>query len=161
MERIMHPADHAARAPDKAAIIMAATGRRVTFAALEAMSNQSAQLLRSLGLARGDIVATLFANAPEVFAFGWAAQRSGLFQTAISNKLSQADIAYILADSGARLLIVSPDFADLAPIAGKGPMTASPTGARPRRRCRRTGSTTKARAPTCSIRRAPPGDPRA
>jgi long-chain acyl-CoA synthetase len=110
----MHPAEHAARAPDKAAIIMAATGRTVTFAALDAMSNRSAQLLRSLGLTRGDVVATLFANAPEVFAFGWAAQRSGLFQTAISNKLSPADIAYILADSGARLLIASLDYAGLA-----------------------------------------------
>ena len=110
----MHPAEHAARAPDKAAIIMAATGRTISFAALDAMSNQNAQLLRSLGLTRGDVVATLFANAPEVFAFGWAAQRSGLFQTAISNKLSPADIAYILVDSGARLLIVSPEHAGLA-----------------------------------------------
>ncbi len=110
----MHPAEHAARAPDKPAIVMAATGRAISFAALEAQSNQSAHLLRSLGLKRGDVVATLFANAPEVFAFGWAAQRSGLFQTAISNKLSPADIAYILADSGARLLVVSPGYADLA-----------------------------------------------
>ena len=116
----MHPADHAARAPDKAAIIMGATGRTVTFAALDAISNQSAQLLRSLGLARGDVVATLFANAPEVFAFGWASQRSGLFQTAISTKLSPSDIAYILADSGARLLVVSPDYASLAHAALAG-----------------------------------------
>jgi long-chain acyl-CoA synthetase len=111
---MMHPAEHAARAPDKAAVIMAATGRTITFQTLNAASNQSAHLLRSLGLQRGEVVATLFANAPEVFTFGWAAQRSGLFQTAISTKLSPADIAYILADSGARLLVVSPDHAALA-----------------------------------------------
>ncbi len=110
----MHPAEHAVREPDKAAVIMAATSRTMTFEALDAASNQSAHVLRSLGLKRGDVVATLFTNSPEVFAFGWAAQRSGLFQTAISTKLSPADIAYILADSGARLLVVSPEHAGLA-----------------------------------------------
>jgi long-chain acyl-CoA synthetase len=120
MERIMHPAEHAASDPHKAAVVMPATGRTITFATLDALSNQSAHLLRSLGLKRGDVVATLFANSPEVFVFGWAAQRSGLFQTAISTKLSPADIAYILTDSGARLLVVSPEHADLAHAALAG-----------------------------------------
>ena len=116
----MHPAEHAANEPDKAAIVMAATGQTITFATLDTMSNQSAHQLRSLGLKRGDVVATLFANAPEVFVLGWAAQRSGLFQTAISTKLSPADIAYILADSGARLLVVSPEYGELAHAALAG-----------------------------------------
>jgi long-chain acyl-CoA synthetase len=60
------------------------------------------------------VVATLFANAPEVFVFGWAAQRSGLYQTSVSTKLAARDIAYILADSGAKLLVASPAHAGLA-----------------------------------------------
>ena len=113
----MHPALHAAQWPDKPAIIMASTDATVSFAELEAASNASAWQLRALGLQRGDVVATLFDNAAEVFAMGWATRRSGLFQTSISNKLSAADIAYILMDSGAKLLVVSPVFADLAQAA--------------------------------------------
>ncbi len=71
----MHPAEHAVHAPHKAAMVVGASGRPITFATLDALSNQSAHLLRSLGLKRGDVVATLFANSPEVFVFGWAAQR--------------------------------------------------------------------------------------
>ncbi|NKJ42320.1 acyl-CoA synthetase [Novosphingobium sp. SG720] len=113
----MHPADHAARNPHKAALVLAETGETICFGTLEALSNQSAWQLRALGLRRGDVVATLFANAPEVFVFGWAAQRSGLYQTAISNKLSPRDIAYILRDCGAKLLVVSAEHAELAQAA--------------------------------------------
>lgn len=113
----MHPAEHAVRSPEKPAIIMAASGETVTFAQLNERANASAWQLRSLGMQRGDVVATLFSNSPEVFIFGWAAQRSGLYQTAISNKLSARDVAYILRDSGAKLLVVSPAFADLASAA--------------------------------------------
>ena len=110
----MHPAEHAARNPGKPAVVMAESGETIDYALLDERSNASAHQLRALGLRRGDVVATLFANSPEVFAFGWAAQRSGLYQTAISNKLSPRDVAYILADSGAKLLVVSPAYAALA-----------------------------------------------
>lgn len=113
----MHPATHAAEHPLKAAIIMGATGATIDYAELNARSNQSAHLLRQVGLKRGDVIATLFGNGPEVFIAGWAAQRSGLLTTAISNKLSAADITYILKDSGARLLIVSEQFLPLAKAA--------------------------------------------
>jgi long-chain acyl-CoA synthetase len=113
----LHPAIHAAEHPAKAAIIMAATGATIAYAELDTRSNQSARLLRQLGLKRGDVIATLFGNGPEVFITGWAAQRSGLLATAISNKLSAADIAYILKDSGARLLIVAQQFLPLAKAA--------------------------------------------
>ncbi|WP_084581621.1 acyl-CoA synthetase [Sphingomonas azotifigens] len=110
----MHPADHAARHPHRPALVLAETGETISFGTLDALSNQSAWQLRALGLRRGDVVATLFANVPEVFVFGWAAQRSGLYQTAISNKLSPRDIAYILRDCGAKLLLASPEHAELA-----------------------------------------------
>lgn len=110
----MHIFEHAATKPRQPAIIMAESGETWSFAELERRSNQSAHQLRELGLKRGDVVASLFANAPEVFELGWAAQRAGLYQTAISNKLSAADIGYILRDSGAKVLIVSDVYAELA-----------------------------------------------
>ncbi len=110
----MHPATHATTWPDKPAIQMASTGEIVTYRDLDRRSNQSAWRLRELGLTRGAVVACLFGNAPEAFVFAWAAQRTGLYLTSISNKLSANDIAYILKDSGAKLLVVSDSLADLA-----------------------------------------------
>jgi long-chain acyl-CoA synthetase len=101
----MHPSAHAVSTPSKPAIIMADSGEIVDYASLESRSNQSAHALRSLGLERGDVVATLFDNGPEVFIFGLAAQRAGLYLTSISNKLSAADVGYILRDCGATMLI--------------------------------------------------------
>ncbi|WP_157216394.1 acyl-CoA synthetase [Flavisphingomonas formosensis] len=110
----MHPSAHARSTPEKPAIVMAESGETIGYGALEALSNQSAHLLRRLGLRRGDTVATLFGNAPEVFVFGWAAQRAGLYLTSISNRLSAADIAYILGDCGAKRLVASDAYLSLA-----------------------------------------------
>ena len=110
----MHPSAHAVTSPSKPAVIMASSGEIMNYAALEAESNRSAHALRSLGLSRGDVVATLFDNGPEVFAFGLAAQRTGLYLTSISNKLSISDIAYVLADCGARMLVASDPYAEMA-----------------------------------------------
>ena len=110
----MHPSAHAVSTPSKPAIIIADSGETIDYAALETRSNQSAHALRSLGLERGDVVATLFANGPEVFVFGLAAQRAGLYLTSISNKLSAADAGYILRDCGAKMLIAGDAHVDLA-----------------------------------------------
>ena len=116
----MHPSAHAARDPRKAAIIMASGGEELGYGTLDARSNQSAHRLRALGLHRGDVVATLFDNGPEVFILGFATQRSGLYSTSISNKLSLADTAYILRDCGASLLVASDRYVEIAREAAGG-----------------------------------------
>ena len=57
----MHPGIHAKSNPDKAAYIMAATGKVVTYRELDEESNRAANLFRSLGLKPGDTIA-LFAE---------------------------------------------------------------------------------------------------
>ncbi|MFM6829648.1 MAG: AMP-binding protein, partial [Novosphingobium sp.] len=114
----MHPSIHAATHPHKPAYIMAETGETVTYAALEARSNQGAHLLRSLGLKRGDGIALLLENNARFFEIVWAAQRAGLYYTCLSTRLATPEIAFILQDSGARALIASiPVPADL-PVEG-------------------------------------------
>lgn len=110
----MHPSMHAVTTPHKAAIIMAESGKAIDFATLEARSNQAAHGLRALGLQRGDVVATLFDNREEVLIFGLAAQRAGLYLTSVSNKFSSADIAYVVANSGAQMLLASDKYLPLA-----------------------------------------------
>lgn len=110
----MHPSVHAIETPSKAAVILAESGEILDYETLNANSNRISHALRSLGLRRGDVIATLFDNGFEVFEIGLAAQRSGLYLTSISNKLSPADVGYIVGDCGAKLLISSWAFYDLA-----------------------------------------------
>ncbi|MFO1196670.1 MAG: AMP-binding protein [Burkholderiaceae bacterium] len=110
----MHPCHHALATPDKPAFVMAASGHAVTYRELEDRSNQAAQLMRSLGLAAGDHIAILVENHPRFFEVCWGAQRSGLIYTAISTRLTAGEIAYIVDDCGAKLLVTSRALADVA-----------------------------------------------
>ncbi len=103
----MHPRTHAATNPDKPAIIMAGSGQTVSYGQLDANSNRAAQLYRSLGLGAGDTIAICMENRAEFFDLVWGAQRSGLVFVAISNRLTAAEIDYILTDSGAQALFSS------------------------------------------------------
>lgn len=71
-------------------------------------------MLRDAGLGRGDHVAFLSDDRPEVFEVYWAALRAGLYVSGISHHLSAEEPAYIVNDCGARALIVPAAKADLA-----------------------------------------------
>tara|TARA_R110002072_G_scaffold64_9_gene415 strand:+ start:4518 stop:5996 length:1479 start_codon:yes stop_codon:yes gene_type:complete len=88
---------------------MAASGETVTFAGLEAGSNQGAQLFRSLGLQRGDHIAILLENHPRFLQICLAALRSGIYFTAISYRLQEAEVEYIVTDCNAKVFITSKD----------------------------------------------------
>lgn len=103
----MHPGIHAAKHPDKPAFVMAGSGETVTYGELEARSNQGAQLFRSLGLQAGDHLALMLENHPAFFTICWAAQRAGLYYTAISYRLQEEEVAYIVSDCRARVFLTS------------------------------------------------------
>ena len=107
-----HPSIHARTTPDKIAYQMAGTGKAITYRELDQLSNQGAQLFRSLGLKTGDHIALLMENRLAFMEICWAAQRSGLYYTAISRYLKQDEIDYIVRDCGARVVITSPKCAD-------------------------------------------------
>ena len=107
MAEATHPQGHSRRAPDKAACILAETGEAMTYAEMEASANQGARLMRALGLKRGDVVAVVLDNDLEIFRIAWAAQRIGVFLTSLSTRSSIGDLAYILRDADARLVIAS------------------------------------------------------
>lgn len=105
----MHPTELAQKHPDKTAYVMAASGHSVSYAELEAYSNQAAQLFRSLGLNRGDHIAILLENHPRFLQICLAAQRSGLYFTCISYRLQESEVEYIVNDCSARVFITSKD----------------------------------------------------
>ncbi|WIM12329.1 AMP-binding protein [Enhydrobacter sp.] len=110
----MHPYVHAQKHPDKPAYIMAGSGQVVTYRQLDEQSNRIAQLFRSLGLKAGDHIALFLENNPRFFEICWGAQRSGLIYTAISSRLTAAEVEYIVNDCGARLFVTSHHLADKA-----------------------------------------------
>jgi long-chain acyl-CoA synthetase len=110
----MHPFHHALSTPDKPAYIMASTGETVTYRQLDERSNQGAQLFRSLGLKVGDVIAIFMENNPRYFEIAWAAQRSGLYYTCVSSKLTASEVEYILKDCAAKVLITSAVMGDVA-----------------------------------------------
>jgi acyl-CoA synthetase (AMP-forming)/AMP-acid ligase II len=110
----MHPRIHAQNHPDAAALIMAATGETISYAALEQRANRGAHALRQLGLAVGDTLAMACENRADFFDIYWAAQRSGIALVPVSTRLKAAEIAYIINDSGAKVLLISDAMTDIA-----------------------------------------------
>ena len=109
----MNPGNIAAENPNKTAYIMAETGEVVTYGELEARANQGAQLFRRLGLKRGDHIAILLENHKEFLTLCWAAQRSGLYYTAISWRLQVEEVEYIVNNCEARVFITSHERKDV------------------------------------------------
>jgi long-chain acyl-CoA synthetase len=110
----MYPGTYAAEAPDRAAAVMAGTGETLSYGDLERRSAQLAHVLHDAGLRPGDVVALLTENNLRAFEVYWAAMRSGLFITAVNNRLKPDEVAYIVNDSGAAALIVSAELAATA-----------------------------------------------
>jgi long-chain acyl-CoA synthetase len=98
----MYAADIAQRCPERVAVVMTRTGEQWSFADYEAQANRVAHLLREAGLREGDCIALVMMNSPEMLAIQAAAERTGLYHTAINWHLKPAEAAWIVNDSAAR-----------------------------------------------------------
>ncbi|MGZ4448861.1 MAG: acyl-CoA synthetase [Nocardioides sp.] len=109
----MYPGTWAATTPDKPALVMAGSGRTLTYAELDERSLRLARHLRATGLGVGDVVALVSDNCPEAYEVYWACLRSGLYVTAVNHHLSAEETSYVVRDCGAKALVVSAAKADL------------------------------------------------
>src|ERR1700709_1445158 len=117
-----HPSVHALTQPDKIAYQMAESGKAISYRELDELSNQGAHLFRSLGVKAGDHIAFLIENRLAFMELCWAAQRRGAYFTAISRYLTRDEIAYIVNDCGARIVIASPKCAEaISDLVGDAP----------------------------------------
>ncbi len=103
----MYPGHWAKVKPDEIAYTMAYAGTSVTWRELDDRSNQCAQLLWDAGLRFGDHIAILMDNNDRYLEVCWAAQRMGLFYTAINWHFTAEEAAYIIDDCDAEVLVVS------------------------------------------------------
>jgi len=103
----MYPGRHATGRASQPAFIMAGSGETVTYAEYEKRSNRLAHLLRSLGLRRLDHYAIFMENNSRYLECCGAGERSGLYYTCINSYLTADELAYIVNNSAARVLITS------------------------------------------------------
>jgi long-chain acyl-CoA synthetase len=97
--------------PDRIALV-GPDGTEVTAGALAARANEVSHGLRALGLERGDTVAVVVPNGIEMMELVLGAQQIGLYMTPINHHLVGPEIAYIVNDSDAKVLIGHERFAD-------------------------------------------------
>ena len=96
--------------------------RSFTYAELAARSGSLARALALRGLGRGERIAILAENSHEFVEAYFAAAAAAAILVPVNTRLTAREIRRILGDSGARALIVSPPFSDLAQEAtGGGP----------------------------------------
>jgi len=111
-----HLGTQAEEHPDRPAVVMAGSGLVSTYRDLDERSNRLAHLLRDAGLRTGDHIALMMENGSEFLEVAWAAQRSGLYYTALNSHLRRSEAQHILDDCGATAFFIS---AGLAHIAGQ------------------------------------------
>ncbi|WP_327004597.1 AMP-binding protein [Dactylosporangium sp. NBC_01737] len=97
----------AAAEPDLCAIVTA-DDRQITYGALFAEVNRLSHGLRThAGLRVGDTVAAVMTNSPGMVALYLAAMQSGLYLVTLNYHLTEPEVAYILGDSGAKVVVAS------------------------------------------------------
>jgi long-chain acyl-CoA synthetase len=91
--------------------LVAPGGRRITSGDLLAASNQLVHGLRALGLEPGDCIATVLPNGTPIVELYLAAAQGGWYLTPINHHLTASEIAYIVQDSEAKVLVGAEPFA--------------------------------------------------
>src|SRR3954451_2761481 len=112
-------AEAVARNGDGEALVCGAT--RMTWREVAQRSAQIAAGFQKLGLQRGDRVAVLLGNRIEFVLALLGAAHLGLVTVLLSTRQQKPEIAYVLTDCGARLLINEASLADRLPDAGDVP----------------------------------------
>jgi long-chain acyl-CoA synthetase len=117
----------AASSPDRVAVIEP-DGRPVTYAELAGQADRCGRGLQALGLVPGDAVAALLPNSAAALAVYFAAMQTGLYVVPVNWHQVAAEVAHILADSGAGAFVAHERFAgtarEAADLAGVGPRFA-------------------------------------
>ena len=108
MSQLRYPGAHAETTPDRVAMTMAGTGETVTFRQLDATANRLARTFASLGLGYEGHVAACMENRLEVLEVAWGAHYAGLHYTFFSTHLTADEAAFIIEDSGSKVVVLTP-----------------------------------------------------
>jgi fatty-acyl-CoA synthase len=101
--------------PDALAVVDAATGEELSFAAWDPRVCRTARLLAALGVSRGDRVAVLARNGLAFLELWLACGKLGAVLQPLHWRLTAAELQPLLADGDPSVLAFGPEF---APVAG-------------------------------------------
>ena len=107
---------------------------RWTYAQVAGTSTAYADALAARGVGRGDRVAVMLGNVPESPLLWLALQRLGAATVPLNVRYRHDDLAHVLHDSGARLVVAAPEHHELVASCGGRPW--------PRPTCCRAGAGT-------------------
>ena len=113
LDPVPRPIDHLALRGAPGDVALEDRSGAIDYAALEAAVGAVAAWLRGQGLEPGDRVATWLPKTRLACVMPLAAPRAGLIHVPVNPALKRAQVAHILADSGARLLLTQPVRASL------------------------------------------------
>ena len=101
--------------PDRAAVIRT-DGAVLTFGQFGARVNRISHALRAHGLRPGDVLAAIVHNGPEYLELILAAAQTGVIVVPVNWHLAVRELLYIVADSGAGLVVAAAEQAAELPL---------------------------------------------
>ena len=101
-------------APDKVFLFSEADGRRFTYREFDAAVNRAANMLADRDVGRGDVVSLLLPNSAEYVIAYFACFKLGALAGPVNSLLKPEEMAYVVGNSEARLLLYHPQFGEPA-----------------------------------------------
>jgi acyl-CoA synthetase (AMP-forming)/AMP-acid ligase II len=103
-------ARHATANPSKVALISG--DRSINFETLNHRADKAANAFQRLGCAAGDRAAVMSFNSLEGFEISNGLRKAGLVGVPVNYRLRGSEIAYVLNDSGAKVVVAGPELVD-------------------------------------------------
>jgi O-succinylbenzoate-CoA ligase len=91
--------------PRLEAYVEPSTNVRMNYAEMNALANQCAKVLTSLGIGEGDRVALLMPNSVEFCCLFYGAAKIGAVAVPLNTRLAAPEVDFILSDSGSKVVI--------------------------------------------------------
>lgn len=106
--------DRARLTPHREALYAYDVGSRYTYAELNQRANRAANWMRSCGVAFGDRVSILAHNSVVYLDLFYGCAKIGAIFTPLNWRLAVPELVYIVQDCTPKILLIGPDFADVA-----------------------------------------------
>ena len=106
--------ERAVVSPQLEAYVEPSANLRMDYTQMNALANQCASMLTSLGVGEGDRVALLMPNCVEFCCLFYGAAKIGAVAVPLNTRLAAPELEFILSDSGSKVLIYGEAFAAVA-----------------------------------------------
>jgi long-chain acyl-CoA synthetase len=103
----------AGMAPDKVFLLSETDGRQFTYREFEAAVQRAAGMLATHGVRKGDVVSLLLPNSAEYLIAYFACWQLGALAGPVNGLLKSQEIAYVVSNSEAKLMLVNAEFLPL------------------------------------------------